>query len=204
VQWLDFKMLSLYGRRRAPVIRVNRGISSEETLVLIAALIPNRRGQPVLNEWFAVRVASNGAVMGSLPLLEVIEATGLGRKDIANAGAAHDGKRLQALLEPALGFAQQRMTAKHKTFSSEMKERAARELERLANLKAAHQRQLRLAYERGNDEQIPAGFARARELKRETKALEIEQLFEGYQKWVRQTLELDEHAHLTVAAVLVR
>jgi hypothetical protein len=41
-------------------------------------------------------------------------------------------------------------------------------------------------------------------LKRETKALEIEQLFEGYQKWVRQTLELDERAHLTVAAVLVR
>jgi ERCC4-related helicase len=204
VQWLDFKMLSLYGRLRAPVIRVNRGLSSEETLVLIAAVIPNRRGQPALNEWFAVRVASNGRVMGSLPLQEVIEATGLGREDVPNAGMAHDGKRCQALLGPALEFAQQQMTAKHKAFSSEMKAHAARELERLANLKAAHQRQLRLAYERGSDEQIPAGFARTRELQRETKALEIEQLFEGYQKWVRQTLELDERAHLTVAAVLVR
>jgi superfamily II DNA or RNA helicase len=203
-QWLDFKMLSLYGRQKAPVIRVNRGISSEETLVLIAALIPNRRGQPVLNEWFAVRVAFNGAVLGSLPLKEVIEATGLGRADIPNSGVAHDAERLKSLLAPALEFAKQRMTAKHKTFSAEMKERAARELERLANLKAAHQRQLRLAYERSNEEQIPTGFARARELKRETKALEIEQLFEGYQKWVRQTLELDERAHLTVAAVLVR
>ncbi len=43
VQWLDFKMLSLVGRQRAPVIRVQRGVAPEEALVLISALIADGR-----------------------------------------------------------------------------------------------------------------------------------------------------------------
>jgi superfamily II DNA or RNA helicase len=199
VQWLDFKMLSLVGRQRAPVIRVQRGVAPEEALVLISALIPNRRGQPVLNEWFAVRVASNGSVTGTLTFEELIGATGLGREDIPNTEQPHDTARLQALLAPALEFAQRRMAEQHKVFSAESRRRASEELEILGRLQRLHHEQLAFSFSGGD-----AHFPKARERQREIKASDIDKLFTEYQTWVSQTLELDSRAHLAVAAVLVK
>ncbi len=199
MQWLDFKMLSLLGRQKAPVIRVQRGVAPEEALILISALIPNRRGQPVLNDWFAVRVASNGSVTGTLSFQELIGATGLGREDIPNAEKPHDSARLQALLAPALEFAQRRMAEQHRMFSAESRRRASAELETLAKLKRLHYEQLELTFGSGD-----AHFAKMRERQRETKASDIDKLFTEYQTWVRQTLELESRAHLAVAAVLVK
>jgi hypothetical protein len=198
LQWMDFKMLSLVGRQRAPVIRVQRGVAPEEALVLISALIPNRRGQPVLNDWFAVRVTRSGAVTGALSFRELIGATGLGREDIPNAEKPHDAVQLQALLAPALDFAQKRMAETHKVFSAESRRRAAAELETLAKLKRLHHEQLELSLTGGD-----AHFTKMRERQREAKASDIDTLFKEYQSWVSQTLELDSRAHLAVAAVLV-
>ena len=198
VQWLDFKMLSLVGRQRAPVIRVQRGVASEEALIVISALIPNRRGQPVLNEWFAVRVASDGSVTGELSFRELITATGLGREDIPNTAKPHDATRLQGLLAPALEFAQRRMAEQHKVFSAESRRQAAGELETLGKLRRRHHEQLDLDF-RGGDARI----AKMRERERDTKASDIDKLFTEYQTWVSQTLELDSRPHLAVAAILV-
>ena len=198
VQWLDYKMLSLIGRQRAPVIRVQRGVAPEEALVLISALIPNRRGQPVLNEWLAVRIVSNGSVMGMLSFQELIGATGLGREEIPNAEQPHDTAKLQALLAPALEFAQRRMAEQHKVFSANSHRRTTEELEKLGKLRSLHHEQLALSFSGGDD-----NFAKARERQRETKANDIDRLFKEYQTWVSQTLELDSRAHLAVAAVLV-
>jgi len=170
----------------------------EEALVLISALIPNRRGQPVLNEWFALRVAFNGTVTGTLTFEELIGATGLGREDIPNAGELHDAAQLQALLVPALEFAQRRMAEKHKSFSVNTRERAAVELGQLKELRAKHHENLMVTMAAADERLV-----KARERQRELKALEIDKVFEDYQKWVQQTLELDVRAHLTVAAVLV-
>lgn len=198
VQWLDFKMLSLVGRQKAPVIRVPHGVAPEETLVLISALIPNRRGQAVLNEWLVVRVASSGSVTGEMGFQELIDATGLGRADIPNAAHPIDAARLQKFLSPALEFAQRRMAQKHQEFSFESRKRASAELQSLAKLKQQHHEQLELAYGRGDPH-----FVKMRERQRETKAGDVDKLFTEYQAWVSRTLELDERAHLAVAAVLV-
>ena len=198
VQWLDFKMLSQVGRQRAPVIRVQRGVAPEEVLIVISTVIPNRRGRPVLNEWFAVRVAANGSVTGALSVEELIEATGLGREDIPNTEQSHDCTRLQELLAPALEFAQRRMAEKHKEFKAESRRRATAELETLGRLRRLHLEQLELIFSSGDER-----LAKARERQRETKASDIEKLFTEYQTWVSQTLELDSRAHLAVAAVLV-
>src|SRR5262249_38463401 len=84
MQWLNLKMISLVGRQKAPVIRVPRGVTGGDALVLIAALIPNRRGQPVLNEWFVVRIGESGSVSELLSLAELADRTGLGRQALPN------------------------------------------------------------------------------------------------------------------------
>ena len=198
VQWLDFKMLSLIGRQRAPVIRVPRGIADGETLVLVSAQIPNRRGQTVLNDWFAVRVDAKGEVPGVLTFADVVDLTGLGQEEFPNAGKPFDATRLEALLPPALNYAGRRMADAQKTFSAEMRQRAEAELARLETLRGQHHQQLALDLKIGDD-----AFAKARIRQQELHAREIDTLFDEYKRWISQTLELDSRAHLNVAAVLI-
>jgi len=199
LQWLDFKLLSLVGRQRAPVIRVPRGIAAGESLVLISALIPNRRGQPVLNDWFAVRVGSNGKVLGDLSFDELIKATGLGHEEFPNAGNPFDAKTLQALLPPALDYAGLRMVEAQKQFSAQMRERASVELSRLDKLRGQHLQQLELDFKAVSDTPL----AKVAAHKQTQRAHEIDNLFDEYKRWVSLTLELDARAHMTVAAVLI-
>ena len=111
-----------------------------------------------------------------------IGATGLGREDIPNAEKPHDAVQLQALLAPALDFAQKRMAETHKVFSAESRRRAAAELETLAKLKRLHHEQLELSLTGGD-----AHFTKMRERQREAKASDIDTLFKEYQSWVSQT-----------------
>lgn len=198
LQWLDLKLISLIGRQKAPVIAVPRGVEADEALILVAALIPNRRGQPVLNEWFVERIGLDGKIRGRLSLEQVMEQTGLGRKALPNAGKAFDAKRLQALLKPALEHAREHMSQRHREFQEQTRKRAKAELDKLESLRQQHQEQLQLNFRAGDDP-----LAKLREAKRDHEARDINTLFNSYRTWVSQTLELDGRAHLTVAAVVI-
>lgn len=198
LQWLDLKLISLIGRQKAPVITVPGGLEPDEALVVIAALIPNRRGQPVLNEWFVERIGLDGKPRGRLTIEEMMDQTGLGRRALPNAGKPFDVKRLQALLKPALDHASELMKEKHRLFSEKTRERASAELDKLESLRQQHQEQLSLNFKAGED-----ALAKLREAKRDHEARDINQLFDSYRSWVSQTLELDSRAHLTVAAVII-
>lgn len=197
MQWVDFRMLALVGRQKAPVMRVSHGIAAGDALVLIAAVIPNRRGQPMLNDWFAVRVDGDGAVKGVLTLEELMTTTGFGREALANRGEAFDAAALHQRLAPALNLAAKRMSDAQKAHTLLMKPRVQQELARLDALREAHLQQLELVFREGDD-----AAATMRRSKRVQEALATEKLFEGYRDWVHKTLELDARAQLTVAAVM--
>lgn len=198
MQWLDLKMVSLFGRQRAPVIRLPQGVGPDEALVLIAALIPNRRGQPVLNDWFAVRVGFDSRVRGHLDFPQFKSQTEFGSVTLPNAGIPFDAERLQALLGPALEHVRELMAGQHRTFSTAAGERAQHELARLDRLREQHQQQLNLTFREGDD-----ALAHLRAARRETEAREINARFQSYRRWVSDTLELDARAQLSVVAVFI-
>jgi superfamily II DNA or RNA helicase len=196
-QWIDYRLLAQIGRQKAPVLRVARGISNGDALVLIAAVIPNRRGQPMINEWFAVRVDASSKERGVLSLEEVIQVTGLGVEECPNTARPIDAADLQRRLAPALDAAAKRMMDQHRIFSQEAKRRTGEELARLDGLRQQHLRQLELDFRTGED-----SLAHLRERKKQQQAQDTERLFHDYREWVSRTLELDARAQLTVAAVL--
>jgi superfamily II DNA or RNA helicase len=198
VQWLDYKLLSTIGRQRAPVIGLRRGLADNEALVLISALIPNRRGQPVINDWFAVRVSYDGQVRGSVGLDELMSQTGLGREEIPNTQAPVPIDQLRKLLPPALDFASERMASAQREFTQHTKARAKEELDRLDQLRAQHKKQLEIEF--GDGEGTIAAIQLSKKQKR---SRELDQLFNDYRRWVAETLEIDSQAHLTVTAVLI-
>lgn len=197
-QWIDYRLLAQIGRQKAPVLRVARGIAEGDALVLIAAVIPNRRGQPVINDWFAVCVGADGKERGALTMEEVVQITGLGREEVPNAGKPIDAPALKRRLIPALDAAARRMADQHKVFSQNAKRRTGEELARLDALRRAHLSQLEVDFRGGDD-----AMAHLRERKKQQQAQDTERLFENYREWVSRTLELDPRAQLTVAAVLI-
>lgn len=196
--WLDYKLISNIGRQRAPVIRVRRGLESNEACVLISALIPNRRGQPVLNDWFAVRVTKGGQIKGSISLDELMKITGLGREEIPNAGKPVSAEELSKLLAPALDFAADKMVAAQRAFTQQMQGRSKAELDRLEQLRAQHKDQLELEFAHVGD-----GIAAIQRSKKQQRSHELDTLFSEYRRWITATLEIESRAHLTVAAVLI-
>jgi len=196
-QWIDYRLLAQVGRQKAPVLRVARGIAKGDVLVLVTAVIPNRRGQPMLNDWFAVRVDASGKEGGVLTLDEVIQVTGLGIEECPNTAQPIDAADLRRSLAPALDAATKRMADQHRMFSQEAKRRTGEELARLDALRQQHLRQLELDFRAGED-----AMAHLRERKKQQQAQDTERLFQDYREWVSRTLELDARAQLTVAAVL--
>lgn len=198
LQWLDYKLLSAIGRHRAPVVRVRRGLEDGESLILISAIIPNRRGQPVLDEWFAVRMGRSG-VVSTHTLEEVIQSTGLGHVELPNPQLSVDTEALGRLLPQALLVARKHMQERHKAFSREMRARADLELARLEQLRAQHQAQLEFEFDASTQSSATAALFTSR---RDQRRRDLDKLFKDYQRWVTDTLEIEPHPHMTVAAVL--
>lgn len=195
LQWLDYKMLALFGRQKAPVIRAPRGLAAGEAIVLLCGQIPNRRGQSVLAEWLGVRVDSEGRPQATLTLPETLELTGLGQAELVNDGKPLAAQELARLLEPALAEAERVLRAKKQTFDACFGLSLKQELERLRALRDRHAAQIELDFA-----QTPDALAQGRKKRREA---ETDDLFEQYRQWARQTLELDDRAQFTVLALLV-
>lgn len=195
LQWLDYKMLALFGRQKAPVLRVPSGLAAGESIILVTGQIPNRRGQSVLAEWLGVHLDAQGVPLSTLPLAEVMARTGLGSGKLINDGspiAVPDWKRR---LAPALDEAAKVLREKKRAFDASHGEKLKTELDRLRKLRDRHIAQLELDFA-----QTPDALAQSRRKKREA---DTDDLFAQYQEWARQTLELDDRAQFTVLALLV-
>lgn len=200
-QWLDYKLMALFGRQRAPLLRVAQGLNAEEAIVLVLAQVPNRRGQAVLAEWMGVQLNAAGQVQGVLSLEDALQRTGLagnlgsGTNISANDGNAPDARSVQAALPAVIQAAQQHIKPIKQAFDADSKARLDLELSKLQTLQNKHTAQLELDFAKGI-EQVNAA-------KRKQKESDTAELFNNYQQWIRDTLQLDDRAQLTVVAALM-
>lgn len=200
-QWLDYKLMALFGRQRAPLLRVAQGLNAGEAIVLVLAQVPNRRGQAVLAEWMGVQLNSAGQVQGVLSLEDALRRTGLGgnlgsgTNVSANDGNAPDTRSVQAALPAVIQAAQQHIKPIKQAFDADCKARLDRELSKLKTLQNKHTAQLELDFAKGI-EQVNAA-------KRKQKESDTADLFNNYQQWIRDTLQLDDRAQFTVVAALM-
>lgn len=196
-QWLDYKLMALFGRQRAPLLRAATGLAAGEAIVLVLAQVPNRRGQAVLAEWMGVLVNAIGQVQQVLSLTETLQRTGLvgDAKAQANDGVSPDIRVLQAALPMVIQAAERHIKPIKQAFDADCRQRLDRELTKLKSLQAKHIQQLELDFAKGI-EQVNAA-------KRKQKESDTTDLFNNYQKWIGDTLKLDDRAQLTVVAALM-
>jgi len=89
MDWLNDRMAGNFGRHSAPVIVLDNGLQPGETVVLLSALLPNRKSHPLVHRWFGASFFS-GAYRQTHSLEQLIDRTGLGRRPLPNRGTALD------------------------------------------------------------------------------------------------------------------
>ncbi|MCF5517222.1 DEAD/DEAH box helicase, partial [Pseudomonas sp. PA-3-6E] len=196
-QWLDYKLMALFGRQRAPLLRVGQEFASGEAIVLVLAQVPNRRGQAVLAEWLGVQVNAAGQVQAVLSLAETLQRTGLASdlRAQANDGQQPDIRALQAALPAVIQAAEKHIRPIKQAFDADCRQRLDRELAKLQTLQAKHSAQLDIDFAKGIEQVVAA--------KRKQKESDTADLFNNYQQWIRDTLQLDDRAQFTVVAALM-
>ena len=195
MDWLSDRVLTSFGRHRAPVIRCPQLGEGKQAFILMG-LIPNRKGQPLLIDW-QVAFGSKG-VWSLEDFTGFVERNNLKANTLANRNSVLDISELQASLPAAVAAMQRHMVARQGAFASEMKIRLEGTL---ANLKHLQQKQIEQLEFRFAKNQQPEKFKHTR---REQRTQQIRRVFDEYELWVRETMTTEPQPFIQVLAAAIR
>jgi ERCC4-related helicase len=189
LEWANDKLTSTFRRNEAPFIRLQAGLSSTESLFLVYGLIPNRRGQTVIQRWFGLHFEGSG-YRGELTLGEVIEKTGLAGGAIANPGGTIDTSHCQQLLPLVVRKAGDILSQARRDWKDIYDPKLNDEVEKLDRLQAEHNRQLEFRF--GESRQLS---------KKEQEQRRIEKIFDEYLTWIQDVMTTEDQPYIRVVAV---
>jgi superfamily II DNA/RNA helicase len=195
MEWLSDRVLTAFGRHRAPVIQCPELAEGEQAFMLMG-LIPNRKGQPLLIEWQVAVYSGNQWVLQAFP--EFVERTKLQAHKLSNRNQGINTTTLQANLPSAVAAMQRHMVSRQEAFASEMTARLAGTLADLEILQGRQFEQLEL---RLSTNQQAEQFKRT---KREQRTQHIRKVFDEYRLWVQDTMTTEPQPFIQVLAAAVR
>jgi hypothetical protein len=195
MEWLTERVLTAFGRHRAPVVRLSQLADGEQAFILLS-LIPNRKGQPLLIEW-RVAVFQQGAwKLESFP--DFAGRAGLQAGKLPNSGKAIDTTDLQKNLPAAVTGMRKFMVDRQKSFAADMDARLEKTLADLARLQGHQEEQLELRFAKS---QLAENLKRGQ---REQRTQHIRKVFDEYRDWVRDTMTTEPEPFIQVLAAAIR
>jgi superfamily II DNA or RNA helicase len=194
MEWLSDRVLTVFGRHRAPVIRCLQLTGDEQAFVLMG-LIPNRKGQPLLIEWQVAVL--NGDVWRLEAFPDFVTRTKLKANTLVNTNQAIDTTSLQTNLADAVSAMQRHMITLEQQFSADIAQRLAGTLSDLERLqgKQMEQLELRLAANKQAEQ-----FKKSR---REQQTQYIRKVFDEYRQWVKDTMTTEPKPFIQVLCAAV-
>lgn len=195
IDWLSDRVLTVFGRHRAPVIQCPQLADGEQAFILMG-LIPNRKGQPLMIEW-QVAIHQRGSwQLQAFP--DFINRTQLKANSLANRNQGVDTATLQAQLPAAVATMRQHMVKLQERFSADMTVRLSGTLANLERLQARQfeQLELRLAANQQAEQ-----FKKSR---REKRTQHIRKVFDEYRQWVEDSMTTEPQPFIQVLAAAVR
>lgn len=195
MEWLTQRVLTAFGRHRAPVIHLPQLAHGELAFILLS-LIPNRKGQPLLIEWRVAVLQQDKWQLEPFP--DFTSRTGLKAGQLPNSGKPIDSTSLQQHLPAAVSTMRQFMVGCQKTFAADMAARLEKTLDDLALLQGHQEEQLELRFaESGLAENLKRG-------QREQRTQHIRRVFDEYRDWVRDTMTTEPEPFIQVLAAATK
>ena len=195
MDWLSDRVLTAFGRHRAPVIQCPQLVDGEQAFILMG-LIPNRKGQPLLVEWQVALLKGDAWSMEAFP--DFAARTKLKASYLANRNQGFDTAAVQTHLPAAVAVMKQHMVTLQEKFAADMTTRLAGtlvDLERLQG-KQFEQLELRLAANQQAEQ--------FKKTKREQRSQHIRKMFDEYRQWVQDTMTTEPQPFIQVLAAAVR
>jgi superfamily II DNA or RNA helicase len=197
LEWLQDRMLVVFGRHKAPVLELNNNLEEGEAVFVISGQIPNRKSHPLIYQWVGVCFC-NGAFSHVEPFAQTLARTALGREAIPNRASEHDFTPLEQLLPRAVDEARTFILDQRNAFEEEINQRLDRQIADLERLRQKQVTQLEFAFEQSRElESVKVG-------KRRQKLDDIDRIFDEYMRWIEDTLTTEKHPHLQVISVLAQ
>lgn len=183
MEWLGDRVLTHFGRHRAPVLQSGKLGVNEQAFILMS-ILPNRKGQPLMVEWqVATRTKPDENFMLE-PFESFARRAGLQASGLPNRGVSDTLQttvnQMQAALPQAVQAMSNFMNAQQKTFAAQLDQRLTTTLSELKRLQERQITQLQLRLE-NQIETIKRG-------KFENRSRQISSVFDDYRKWVEDTL----------------
>ncbi len=200
LEWLGDRVLTHFGRHRAPVLQSAHLHPGEQAFILMS-LVPNRKGQPLLIEWqVACRLDTPGTPTAftlepfdTFALRAGLLANGLPNRGQSDA-LTHATAQLQTALPQAVATMHDHMRQLQTQFAAQS---ALRLQDTLANLEQLQQRQL-AQLERRLEGQIET----VKRSRFERRSLQIGRVFDDYRQWVNDTLTTEPQPWIQVLAAV--
>ena len=185
LEWIKDKLLSNFDTLQAPILRLPT-LKPQEVIYLINGMIPNKKAQPVIDEWVGVEFVDNNFV-NILTLEELLEKTKLDKETFANQAEDFAISDIQDNLSTAIQKVKEHIQKKQEIFETKLIEKFVEYEEELQKLKQRHLGQLELDV--GQDS------------KKMQKQREIEKIFKDYHNWIKDTMEIEKTPYIQVVAV---
>jgi superfamily II DNA or RNA helicase len=192
VDWLVDRVITLFGRHRAPVIQSHYLHPGEQAFVMLG-LVPSRKGQPLLVDW-QVACRHPGQPFTLEPYATFVQRAGLKAGQLPNPGLSAPLQEVQAALPEAVACMRQHMVQRQAAFAAQMQQRLQGTLADLEHLQAAQVQQLTLRLEKQLEQVRRSQFERRSRV--------ISRVFDDYRQWVEDTLSTEPEPYLQVLAAV--
>jgi len=201
VSWLGEQVQGLFAGSGAPVCRLKGKLLPGETAVVLHGAIPNQVGASVVDEWGVVRIR-NGIASSVQPVSTFLTEIGF-TGDLPNGGNANIAQAGQAL-PAAIDVFQGHLVGSRKARAKEIEQYLVSVLDRLSTFETRFRRQLEMDFADVSDTVTTIG-ERRRKQKRDERATEVDEMFDDWERWFRETTEMvvDPYPHVDVKAVFV-
>lgn len=197
MEWLGDRVVTHFGRHRAPVLQSAKLAPNEQAFILMS-ILPNRKGQPLMVEWqVAYRINTQDSFK-----LESFESfanrAGLQAGSLPSRGV-NDGLnktvlQMQTDLNQAVKTMSDFMNAQQKIFASQLDQRLKSTLSELKRLQEKQISQLEIRLEN----QIEA----VKRSRFENRSRQISSVFDDYRRWVEDTLTTEPQPWIQVLAAV--
>jgi hypothetical protein len=195
VDWCNDKAVAHLGRMEAPIISLIDGLAVDEAVVLVSALLPNRRSQALLQEWYAVRFVG-GAQKEAVPFAMWAERAKVARRPLPNRNLPIDVAAFRALVPPAVDAARAATLSHWADEEKKLKTKLDAELRRL---NALHDQRFAQMVSDAMD-RIVRG-ATFGEVERAEIRAKVDKIFEPFQRFVRDSMTAGKEPFVEVLAL---
>ncbi len=177
------------------MIVLEENLKKGEVLFILSGLIPNRKGHPLVHQWFGAHF-TDGAFTEITPFEKVLERTQLGSKEYPNRKQTEDTSRLKAMLPEAVKQARAWMSDRRREFEDQVNPKLDMHLKALDDLRAKQHQQVEIQFGDVAESAVATRQRREREMR------SIDTLFDEYLQWIEDTLTTEDRAYVQVIAVL--